>query len=66
MKTYEYYEAVDTLFGILSIQDKTTLARELAKVTIKQADSSNGWNIKGLDIKVSKDGNKFAIKIGNE
>jgi len=66
LKTYEYSEAEETLFGILSIQDKNTLARELSKLSIKYTDANHSWNIKSLDIKISKDANKFAIKIGNE
>ena len=67
MKTYEYSDAVETLYGILSIQDKQMLARELSKIIIKYCDELNrGWTIKEVEISLAKEGNKFRIKIGNE
>jgi len=67
VKTYEYQDAVETLFGILSIQDKNLLAKELAKVLVKYSDGMNrGWTIKDIDLTLSKENNKFLIKVGNE
>lgn len=65
MKTYSRNEAEETLFGILSIQDKQTLARELAKIMVSK---EKGWNISSMEISVrpTEDNTKYTIKIGNE
>ena len=67
MKTYEYQDAVETLFGLLSVQDKQLLAKELAKLIVKYSDSlDRGWTIKDIDLSLTKEGTKFRIKVGNE
>jgi hypothetical protein len=64
MKTYDYNDAMETLQGLLCAQDKTSLAKELAKIVIKESDKSGGYSLKSLEMSVYKEGNKFNIKIG--
>jgi len=68
MKTYEYNDAIEILIGLLAVQDKMLLARELGKLMVMYTSKhSSGWNIKSLDlsIRAPEDGN-FVIKIGNQ
>jgi len=67
MKTYNKSEAEETLFGILSIQDKQALARELAKIMVSK---EKGWSINSMEISIRPTQNNdpplYTIKIGEE
>jgi len=62
MKTYESQDAIETLAGILALQDKRMLADELAKVMVRQKN----WTIRDLDLQLKEENGKFIIKIGGE
>ena len=68
MKTYDFNSAEETLFGLLSVQDKTMLAKELAKIMVQYSHLTNkSWAIKNLDLSLTPNGNNnFVIKVGNE
>jgi hypothetical protein len=66
VKLYNQSEAEETLSGLLAIQDKMTLARELAKLVVKYVDTGKGWTIRDIDLSVLKQESKFSIKLGNE
>jgi hypothetical protein len=65
MKLYDQTEATEYLSSILLVQDKTFLAKELAKVVVRYTDKQGAWSIKDT-LSVIKDENKFVIRIGDE
>jgi uncharacterized protein YhfF len=67
-KTYERNDAIETLRGILAIQDKAFLANELAKLVVKHISntSPSSLHFKELDMDVINNGKDYSIKIGNE
>jgi len=64
-KLYEYNDAVETLTGLLSVQDRVLLAKELGKLMVKHASQNHGWTLKDLELSIRNEGGKFDIKVGN-
>jgi hypothetical protein len=68
-KTYNQQDAVETLKGILMVQDKAFLATELAELIVKHVRLGNAPNVlhySALNMDVIHDANQFVIKIGDE